>query len=1350
MVCFYILINKISDKFSTTAKDVKIEALKTIRAVVKSYSRGTINCYLIALINLILNEVLNNDEELLHIDSLITFKDLVKKFYYKDSPLEYIGEIKNSENEKDSAFEEDIEKNIYKVFEKCEGLIFNSETVKSSYDAKDILVIITEYNAQLRLSALKISIKLVSHFLNDNKSHYLKNSNTILFYSLKNFNLEKAEKMFLLESNDINKKNNNNSSDNVTMNINTEEKSISENAPIKNNKNTFQEESSSLEIFEYFNSNGAIFKNLFYTLLKRDFSSNATAQEIVYICELISNFLIKTEKFIFSEQEIKNIFEFIFNIWKSADEDTENSLATCIVALTSKFDFLENYKSINLFFQTKIDYLLILLKNSHVRNDNKNTIHSNKHFNYADFNFKEITKYLNLFIKLFTIEKISNYVLKEYFTVYIKVKKNLINFYKKLNKNIYSEIALSTYNTGYNITLPKQICDDEMIDIGEAHLNNLKLQEEDKVYNLIILIFQHITKNILKIINENIYIINLKKNGTDNIDNQSSGGCCGGGRNSKKSKSNGCCQDKGKKKQTSGCCSKKNQCGEDSSDNDDKLINESNQSTTVKKVCKKEQCKNYLNRTEEELVKEKINSENSNILFTGILNVLLISHIPDNENNNHNQIQSDLEINEFFEVHDKEIFKSSLELVENYLSSSFIDSEKYLKFYQTLVNILKGLKNKFDLFPFNSSGRSDLQNIINYFFIFFSSKNNLNNNNSFTKDKEFIFFFKKLHNIFYLKYFLKINKLLLNAQITENEEDSSYLANISYKAPKTLLDLESIDLLNAISDNIKVLINENISQIYFGGENKNYKLANKEYLNIIHMLSLDSNLKNKYNDSYNINKTNETKNQKDNKFTDASKNANSKALHNLTESEKENLLIFQFKDFQEDKLFSFSNTQLNQSKMNFDFNLYSTLLFFTNLNKQIYKLSGFYYFLLYDSLNKHCKISSSEDKNDVNNCTNVNNYENKMDIEGSEDSSINNNSNTNNKNHIDTVDLISKKLKLTYDRFLQSFENILNINKKFTNLIINNLDIDEKESILNFQTLDKIDELNKFNSYLNYLCLINDKNVFEIINKFFEKIFKICANKNDLESYINKNFNLDPKCFVDPANLSMVYLYFEMVFFLNIVINNVNFDNLNNPYVTIPIELSRYKIKINFLKFNKKLYQKHFDHNGIDQYMLLFKKNSEFGFMHIEKNDNNQFMESNESLGSSDTNAKTSTENLLLYLKNKNSNADEISNSLKFHKAFINSMTFLETDFYKFILANFILNFYLNFSFENLQDNIDIILDHTLKFLSEGICIEKSAKSLKNIIQYIGKNFLQKKGYNLFTILENLMKVKITILIFRF
>lgn len=1362
----------------------------------------------------------------MHIDSLITFKDLIKKYFEEKNNLN--SNNKNDINVKEQEelnAEENIEKNVLKIFEKCEGLIFNSETVKNSYDAKDILVIVTEYNPQLRLQALQISIKLISHFLNDNKNYFLKNSNTILFYSLKTFSLEKAEK----QANKSNNNNNNNSSLN-TIESQTASDSlilISNNFDNKNNNHTKEETEikANSEILNYFKSNTQIFKNLFYSLLKRDFTNNAKSEEIVFISELISNFLIKTETLIFGEAEIKSIFDFIFNVWKSADEETENSLSTCIVALTSKFEFLENYKTINLFFQTKIDYLLKMLRNKleqiskksccgeHVcsecicgnnnYNDNKcskdcknNSLPEKFKLDSSEFNYKEINKHLNLFIKFFTVEKISSFVLQEYFSLYLKIKKNLVYFYSMLNKKIHNannnKDSLNTQNLDKSLA-----ANDISMEISEADFQNLQIKEEEKIYSLIILLYKNIAENLKHIINQNIQILNLK---TDNSCNNGKSakskksGCCGGkDKKANKVQNSGCCGGAKQKASKSGCCGDSaNQAQNDSdSEADDKLIkNEDHEhiggeekekeKKGCKKSCKKSSCssekcsskgKKKLKSAEQEN-SELIIANNSKIFFEAIRSLITINIESPNNNcnlsndfNNANFISNtnsntnnfdvyikDNSLSFYFEIFDAEIFQTSIAIIEDYLKSEFIDSDIKSELMNLVINKLKSLNTCFS--TSENSNENDLNKIIQYFLILFYANVFAGNSSkdSVCFDPEYKNYFNKIKKSFYLKFIFKIIKLFLNTKYENADKDSfnpsnstnnssiskckntlkqkSKLKNLLLKTVESIRqEITLNEQIQAITLKMQNLLESQFSKIYFS-ENFVSEKNIQKYFSYIYMLSLDSELVSRFSDSsvntngnLNSNKKNDTKNN----------------IANFTESEKQSRLIFSFKNFQQENFCKeFSS---------FNFNLFQALLHFTKLNKLAYKLNGFLYFSLYFSLKKYSqiqiKLNSLRESIIKDNNNDKEKAEEKMDLE---EPSLNLNYNKNNKNEENEsnalfLNLVQTKLKQIYDDFLTCFEKLLALNKNFKSLILNNLNEKDNKETLDFNVFSSLDLLNKFNNFLNYISLTNDSNVMQILDKLMEKIFSLCSNLRDLEITLKKETFTDLINNTDKE--SLLSFYFCNAFFLKIINGNINFNNTNNPYISFSSEIiTRNKLKINFLKFNKKIYESFFDKNNIYDYLLLFKKKLELDFMQIEK--------------PFDSEAKTEFEinNLMLENSTNNNNnniKEEKNNNLKFElmlKGFGNATEILnsscsDSNIYKSLIAKFILNFYLNFDFESLQENIDVILDHTLNFLSEGLCLEKAAKSLKNIIQYVGKNFLQRKGYNLHNIIENLVKVNL-------
>ena len=161
------------EKISSTAIDSKIEVFKTYRAINKGYSQECFNMNFVNVVDNVLNELFNNSDEFLHIEGLITFKEIIERF---SKSLENKGSLSDNETH--------ILKNIEKIFEKCEDLLYSEENIKSCYDAKDVLVIICDNRSEYKERGIKISLKLISNYINDSKIYFLKNSSTILYFCL--------------------------------------------------------------------------------------------------------------------------------------------------------------------------------------------------------------------------------------------------------------------------------------------------------------------------------------------------------------------------------------------------------------------------------------------------------------------------------------------------------------------------------------------------------------------------------------------------------------------------------------------------------------------------------------------------------------------------------------------------------------------------------------------------------------------------------------------------------------------------------------------------------------------------------------------------------------------------------------------------------------------------------------------------------------------------------------------------------------------------------------------------------------------------------------------------------------
>lgn len=184
-VKFKILI---LEKISSTSIETKIEVFKTYRMINKGYSQDCFNLYFVNVVDNVLNELFNNSDEVLHIEGLITFKEIIERF---STSIENKCTLSDNENH--------INKNIEKIFEKCEDLLYSEENIKSCYDAKDVMVIICDYRHNYKERGIKISLKLISNYINDSKIYFLKNSSTILYFCLNKLN--NKELMKFLDTN---------------------------------------------------------------------------------------------------------------------------------------------------------------------------------------------------------------------------------------------------------------------------------------------------------------------------------------------------------------------------------------------------------------------------------------------------------------------------------------------------------------------------------------------------------------------------------------------------------------------------------------------------------------------------------------------------------------------------------------------------------------------------------------------------------------------------------------------------------------------------------------------------------------------------------------------------------------------------------------------------------------------------------------------------------------------------------------------------------------------------------------------------------------------------------------------
>ena len=216
------------------------DILNTLQIISSTYSKNLLNKYYENIFNFIYTNIINNNDEIIHIECLVTLKIFFKNF---------LTNYNNNTN-----FNNDFNNLIDKLF-------YENNNIKEAFDAKDILCIIIEYDNEnnFTISIINAIIKLISSFLFNNKNlHFLKISNSLLFFILKKEKisenienemteiLKKNKKMFLSLINNVN---NDNNEINNNNNINNDKINFFSNVinilsalclKIKDNKNLFE------------------------------------------------------------------------------------------------------------------------------------------------------------------------------------------------------------------------------------------------------------------------------------------------------------------------------------------------------------------------------------------------------------------------------------------------------------------------------------------------------------------------------------------------------------------------------------------------------------------------------------------------------------------------------------------------------------------------------------------------------------------------------------------------------------------------------------------------------------------------------------------------------------------------------------------------------------------------------------------------------------------------------------------------------------------------------------------------------------------------------------------------------
>lgn len=252
------------------------DIMLTLQSISESYSHELLSKYYTKIIDFIINSIQNNDDESIHIESLITLTKFLKHYSPYDSQIE-------------------------KTYELLSDKIFSEEEIKNSYDSKDIICSIIEYdiNNTFLEKSIQLVVKLISLFIfRKSNYHFLKNANSILFFALKKFNTK----------------------DKILPN----------------------------SIIELFIKNKQMFLSLIKdnSLYENNINSSSTNNaNNIFICivDLIAAICVKTE--LFTKEEALMIYQtfiekyFDMKIEKEKEKDIEH-LAYCICELCNKYDIM--------------------------------------------------------------------------------------------------------------------------------------------------------------------------------------------------------------------------------------------------------------------------------------------------------------------------------------------------------------------------------------------------------------------------------------------------------------------------------------------------------------------------------------------------------------------------------------------------------------------------------------------------------------------------------------------------------------------------------------------------------------------------------------------------------------------------------------------------------------------------------------------------------------------------------------------------------------------------------------------------------------------------------------------------
>ena len=264
--------NNINDYGISSTGDV----LLTIQKICEYYSHDILLKNFQYIFNFIINSIYNNNDESIHIESLLTLTIFLKKY---------------------SPYENDNNCQLHKTMDNLTDKLFMEDSIKISFDSKDILCAIIEYDYNNIFTEIIINgiTKLISLFLfKKRNAHFLKNANSLLFFILKKKDLPQKYKDLLIQKKEMF----------LSM--------MKDSSLIKSEKTT----------------------DNFYS----------TTQILISIVDILSALVVKENVMNFNKNEILDVFSFSINnfklidLFKEKSEDIEH-LSFCICQIDNKYIF---------------------------------------------------------------------------------------------------------------------------------------------------------------------------------------------------------------------------------------------------------------------------------------------------------------------------------------------------------------------------------------------------------------------------------------------------------------------------------------------------------------------------------------------------------------------------------------------------------------------------------------------------------------------------------------------------------------------------------------------------------------------------------------------------------------------------------------------------------------------------------------------------------------------------------------------------------------------------------------------------------------------------------------------------